>query len=72
MSQSDRWDRCTLGGIELPGFVELMNLHRRQILDEWKRHAACFSFLLPARCIVELITPNGDDIARWEGEGGAP
>jgi hypothetical protein len=71
VSHVDQWDRCSLGGVELPGLVEVMELRKKEIRDEWKRHAACFSFILPAGCTVEVITPSGEHLARWEDEGGA-
>jgi hypothetical protein len=66
VTQVDQWDRCTLGGIELPGVVDLDKI--RKVLSSTNRFAVVF----PKGYEFEIITPSGDDLARWEGEGGDP
>jgi hypothetical protein len=66
VSQVYQWDRCFLGGIELPGHVSM----KRKLISELQRNRNRV-IILPDGYAFEFITPSGDDLARWEGEGGA-
>jgi len=66
VTQGDQWDRCTLGSIELPGYVSTKEELIREIQRTRNR-----VIVLPKGYSFEIITPSVDDLARWEGEGGA-
>ncbi len=62
---TEQWDRLSLGGVEIPACKTRQEI--RDAIDRVRR----FTFVFPMTYTIELVIPAGDDLERWEDEGGA-